>query len=303
MKIDVFTDRLRQEIEKRLGAEIRTEAAEVSMNNGVIRPGMQITKNPDVTLTVCTDTLLEAYISGMPFNEIVRRLIEDSKGIMKESEHVDVGANRSFEAVKDRICYRLVNRDMNRELLKEIPYVSFLDLAFCFYYGYCGDRIDGSIRINNSQMKQWGISTTELFGLAECNTQRLFPWECRSIIRVLEGGQQANATAGEGLPSDPDWFKQPFPMGILRNRQNLYGAACIHYPEVIARLAQEAGDDLYILPSSVHETLLLPKTGSISAQDLKEVICDTNREKVLPEEVLSGSLYYYSRSDQKVRII
>lgn len=303
MEMEALTEKLYQEIKKRYGEKIRTGAAAVRMNNGIMGTDMQIIMKPDVILTVGMDKVLEDCISGIPFKDIIRKLMEDIEKIMEKCKNINTNFFHSFGAVKDRICYRLVNRDKNRELLSEIPHVVFLDLALCFYYACCGNMVEGSIQIDNYHMKQWDTSTTELLGLAACNTQRLLPWECRSVMRILEGRQQEEATTGEGLPSDSDWFKQPVPMSVLGNRLNLYGAVCIHYPEVLGRLAQEAGNDLYILPSSVHETILLPNRGGVSAQELKEMICDINRELVLPEEVLSDSLYYYSRSEQQVRII
>lgn len=96
----------------------------------------------------------------------------------------------------------------------------------------------------------------------------------------------------------------PFPK-VKMNRQTMYsltnriqinGAGLILIPEVLEAIREKTGRDYFILPSSIHEVQILPDDGSRSADSLKQVICDANRNFVGDERsMLTDSLYYYSR--------
>ena len=254
----------------------------------------------DVALTIYLDMLLEAYGSGTPFMTILNRLLD----ICREDpakKGIDMGFFRSFEKVRDRICYRLVSRERNEGLLQEMPYVGFLDMAICFHYAYHDNALGaGTIPIHNSHMELWGTSIAELHGLARNNTERLFPWRCQSMAEALAdmAGPDGSLEGTAGL----DWSPEEVPMKILSNARRVHGAACVLYPGVLERLAWKEGRDLYVIPSSVHEMILLPDIGAQQPMELKEIIREVNRTQVDPAEVLSDSLYRYSRAEGRLSI-
>ena len=45
----------------------------------------------------------------------------------------------------------------------------------------------------------------------------------------------------------------------LTNTEKLYGASAILYPNILSYFAKRLKADLYLLPSSIHEVLLLEK--------------------------------------------
>ena len=150
--------------------------------------------------TIYLDMLLEAYGSGTPFMTILNRLLDICRMEVEKSS-IDMEFFRSFEEVRDRICYRLIRKEGNEDLLEDIPYIGFLDLAICFYYAYHGEALgDGTVLIHNSHMELWGTCTVELFGLAKRNTKRLFPWTCQSMVEVLRemAGQDAETEDAAG---------------------------------------------------------------------------------------------------------
>ena len=98
-------------------------------------------------------------------------------------------------------------------------------------------------------------------------------------------------------------FFREVPLRVLSNVKRVHGAICMLYPDVLENLAQEEQRSFYILPSSVHEVILLADTGSGLPGELKAMIAEVNSTQVAPEEVLSDSLYYYDFTDKKVKII
>ncbi len=302
MGINEFARKVCGAVEKKLGAGHTVELREIRKNNGVLLHGMMIqSKSRNVAPTIYLDSFWDAYETGTSFSAVVGRLLaiywEGTPG-----NSIDIEFFRSYEAVKDRICYRLVGRKGNEALLEEVPHIEFLDLAICFYYAYCGKELgEGIILIHNSHMKMWDTSTSGLLGLAQSNTPRLFPWECSSMEDILNeltgrefGGESPSAQEGMGCQ---------IPMKVLSNTKKLHGAACILYPDVLEGIAAAERSSLYVIPSSIHEVILLTDRGNSSPDALRNMIVEVNGTQVAPEEILSDNLYYYDFNEKKVEIV
>ena len=288
MEMDEFAAEVCAAVKERLGSDYNVDVREVRKNNGVVLHGLTARyQQQNVAPTVYLEPFLELYGYGTAFGTVVRK-VEDALREELKKEPVDMGFFRSFDAVRDRICYRLIGRAGNEKLLEEIPHTGFLDMEVCFYYAYQGEALgNGTILIYNSHMEAWGTCTEELMGLARENTPRLFPWSCRSLQEVLE----EIALGGESF--------QDIPMKVLGNDRGAHGAACILYPGVLEEIAGEMGD-FFILPSSIHEVVLLPDTCGVDRESLKKMVREVNVTQVAPEDVLSDTLYRYDRAGRRV---
>lgn len=301
MGIQEFAQKICDAVERELGGGCHAQMREVRKNNGILRQGLLIHRQgQNVSPTIYLESYLESYEEGVPLAEIVRRVLCVYRESMPR-DSVDMAFFCSFEKVKDRICYRLVGRKGNESLLEDVPHIDFLDLAVCFYYAYQGKKLgEGSILIYNSHMEMWETTTADLLKVAESNTPRLFPWVCSSMEEVI-----AELADEEEMPGDcgAREIARDFPMQVLSNAGRTQGAACMIYPGVLERLAAERRCSFYILPSSIHEVLLLPEDIPGTAEDLKRMIAEVNCTQVAPEEVLSDSLYYYDFLERRVKII
>lgn len=305
MEMNIFAGKVRDAVEKKLGEAYKVEVREVQKNNGVVLHGLLIlTDDRNVIPTLYLEPFWEAYESGTSLAEIVRRLIriyrEDLPGTS-----IDMDFFRHFTGVSERICYRLIRQKENEELLKDIPYIPFLDLAICFFYAYRGEALgEGAILIHNSHMELWNTTVKELLELAQKNTPVLFPWRCNSMEQVL----REMMTEEEYMAEMPDAeesedFFAGNPLWVLSNEQRAQGASCILYPGLLKQLAEKEKKSFYILPSSIHEVILLTDQGMETHQQLKDMIAEVNRTQVAPEEVLSDSLYYYDFLKEKIQIV
>ena len=72
------------------------------------------------------------------------------------------------------------------------------------------------------------------------------------------------------------------------------------YPGVLKAFAEKLEQDFYVLPSSVHETILVPAGKGTDKDTLREIVTDINRTQVAEDEVLADSVYYYSRSKDQL---
>lgn len=298
MELKEFTKKICKAMEREFGEECRVELREVPKNNGVVLHGLLLVSGErNVIPTIYLDTFWEAYEGGVTFAEIVGRLVEIYR---REAggKSIDMDFFREFDRVKDRICYRLVGRKANEGMLADVPHIDYLDLAICFFYAYSGTELgEGSILIHHSHAEMWNTNALELLKLAEKNTPTLFPAHCFSMEELL------GETQTELPEEDYHDFLRSVPMKILSNEQKNQGAGCLLYEGVLERMAEEYEGNFYLLPSSIHETILLPDQGTESAESLRRMIYEVNRSQVLPEEVLSDSLYYYSREENRLEII
>ncbi len=303
MEINAFADKVCKAVRRELGAGYRVEVKKVRKNNGIIHYGLVIlSEGQNVAPTIYLDAFLDAYEQGSTFGMLIRKVLA-VYGMGKPGENVDLEFFLSFEKVKDRVCYRLIGMRGNEELLQEVPYIEFLDLAICFYYAYQGEQLgEGSILIHNSHVEMWGTCTAELMRLAQKNTPRLFPWICGSLRDIVSGMWEPEDGREEEVSLE-DSFGDGIPMKVLTNEKRTQGAACMLYPELLAQLAGKEERSFYIFPSSVHEVILMPDTGRGEAESFKQMIVEINDAQVAPEEVLSDSLYYYDLAEKRVKII
>ena len=298
MEISTFKVKVQKAVREVLGQEYTVELREVQKNNGVLLQGLTIRKGQDnVTPTIYLNAFWEAYEGGVTFAEIIKKIIsiyrEDGIG-----RKIDVSFFRDFEKVKEKICFRLVNREKNRELLEKVPYIPLLDLAVCFYYAFDGGGVEnGMIPIYRSHLDAWKVTDRELLECAMKNTPALFPYEIIPMQNALE----------DMIRELPEEMREEIlckiSMVILTNSRKTYGACSILYPGVLERMAKRMGGDFYMIPSSVHEFLLMPREQERGDEELKEMIAEVNRTEVSAEEVLSDHLYLYCCLEGKVRIV
>ena len=307
MTIYKFSKEIQERMEERLGAGYTVRLQKVQKNNGVHLQGLVIrNKEQNISPTIYLDDFYEAYCNGYTMKQIIESILK----IYEEDTpkgNIDMSFFKEFQSVKDRICYRLIDEKQNGELLQKIPHVKFLDLAVCFYYAYQSEELgNGSILIYYTHLEMWNVTKEELLALAHENTPRLFPWECSSMKKVIEELMQEEFELnGEYFLTEEDrkQFFKDVPMHILSNGARTYGAACILYPGVLEQLALKYQCDFYILPSSIHEVILLREGQTESVWELKQMIAEVNRTQVEIQEVLSNSLYYYSLKKRQIEIL
>lgn len=298
MEISTFKVKVQKAVKEALGQEYIVELREVQKNNGVVLQGLMIRKEEDrVMPTIYLNSFWEAYEAGVTFADIIKKIVSIYRedGIGKK---LDVSFFAEFDKVKDRICFRLVNREKNRELLDQAPYIPMLDLAICFYYALDNAGLNhGTIPIHRSHLELWGVTEKELLACAMQNTPRLYPCEVIPMENVLE----------DLLRELPENMRQEIlqrmSMKILTNANKTYGACSVLYPGVLEQMAEQMNGDLYLIPSSVHEMLVLPKEQERSEEELREMITEVNGTEISPEEVLSNHLYIYSRKEKKISLL
>ncbi len=307
MTISMFAEQVREQLLERLGEGHLVNVKEVCKNNDVKWMGVVVqTLGRNIAPTIYLDSFYEAYQVGMSMDSILLRILQIYRDESARGE-VNLDFFHDFEKVKDRICMRLVSRERNEELLKSVPHISYLDLELCFFYAYNSEELgNGIILLHNTHAAMWGTDAEELYEIALRNTPRLYPEDLNTMEKVIGDLLRARFEEdGEELipAGEREKFIKDVPMWILSNSEHSFGAAAIMYPGVLKSLGERFGRDFFIIPSSVHEVILLNDCNYSSAEDLKSIIKEVNRTQLEPHEILSDSLYCYLAEEDAVCVV
>ncbi len=214
----------------------------------------------------------------------------------------DIEKFLDFSEAKNNICFYLVNRDRNQEWLQFMPHRDFLDLSVAYYYRVESAYPDHAmIRVRNEHIAEWGITEEVLWPLARANCgEMLLPKlvtlkQMMEELQLLDDSDEQYDLVELTKCDAPDMF-------VLTNQDNFFGASCILYNGINDLFTASFSSNFYVLPSSIHECILLPDSGQLSPNDLKTMVREVNREFVLPEEILSDQVYYYDRLSRKISI-
>lgn len=297
MEFTSFTELVRKEISQRVGGAYEVKVVDVAKNNGVYLKGINImTKESNISPTIYLNDLYDAFCNDEITMESVVECVISGYNRNKVSNTVDLRDFLKFEKIKDNIVFKLVNTDRNCGLLEDIPHIPYLDLSIVFQCIVKEEMFNSAtILIHNAHMEAWGITVEELYEVAVKNTPKVHELEILNMNDVVKEMMEM-----QGF--DEEMPETPIPMYILSNKTKLNGAASMLYRNVLKDFATALGHDMYILPSSVHEVILLPAFGDEDEEELRSMVRETNESHVEPEEVLSDSVYYYERETGEIRV-
>lgn len=189
-----------------------------------------------------------------------------------------------------RITARLVNSEKNRGLPENAACVPFIDLSVVFRRVIrTSDDVIVSAAVTVEDAKRWGMDMDTMYKFAVSNTERMYPCVVSDLCSYIDAMYDGLMTkSGLGMHVQGSLF-------IVTNQKNCYGASTILCDGVLDRCAGMADDDIYLIPSSVHEMLFLRRGDVADPDDLRGMIFDANRSVVTEEEFLSDSVYLYKR--------
>lgn len=176
----------------------------------------------------------------------------------------------NLQSKKDSIIMNLVNTRRNEELLKNVPHREVMDLSV-IYRIIMERRADGmaTMLISNPLMEELGLTLEELDQIARENTARMFPPEIMKLSDFLY---------------------------VMTNESKIHGASTMICQEAVDQLEKEVGSDFYLIPSSIHEVIAIPRAyGDVC--DLLQLLEEGNRVCTRDYEILSNTVYQYDSSE------
>lgn len=286
-------------LEKELHGTGKVEIHRVTKNNRKELDGLMVLREGcSVAPALYLDEYFEDYQNGCSLGSIVGEITDFYRYGKDDTRGIDMDFYRDYEKVKDNVMFKLIHYEKNRELLEKVPYIHVLDLAAVFYCKYDHPMLGNiMILIYNSHLQMWGAEAADLYEASMVNTPKKLPVEIISMGDIMRQGilsEELDLTEQELaiFPMDSNIY-------VLTNYLRQFGAAAMLYPNVLQRFSMAVGGDFYIIPSSIHEVLLLPAK-DYSQELLKQMVVQVNKTQVAPEEVLSDSVYRYSKKLKKI---
>ncbi len=270
-------------------------------NNGVLVDTLVIhLKDYPLSPAIPVRPYYESYRLGTAIDTIMEKLAGDFFAGLYQPYTVPFGHLKDFEAVKEDIFIRAVNYERNKVMLSSCPYVKKLDLALTFRVRFFqGSEGLSSLLIDDRLLSQWSVTKEVLYEHAMRNTMAKFPPVIESSEDVLGEMLERGETA-------LGWDSVHVPLYILTNNLRLNGATAAFYPGVLKEFSEHlcsGGTDFYLLPSSIHEMMLVPsRDDGKSAVNYQRIVVSANQEVVRPEEVLSDSVYMYTYGRDEISI-
>lgn len=302
MSFEEFAEVVRKEIEKKFpDCEIRI--TDVKKENVGFRK--EITKC-NKNSKICPNVYLDSYYDSFEkHNACLKSIIEEIENILKfdeEKNDVDLGWYTNIEIVKGKLRISAMNKDMNADMLKEIPHRIVGDIAFYLYVDVdMKDRGKGSIKVRNEHLKVWNkeleetwqYSVDDLFDYAIENMLNFGKVHMITMENALIGMLTNECLYDKRREGKPDLTNEDSCMYILTNADKCQGAGIAACRDILDMIASRIGDGYYMIPSSRHEWLIIRNyDGNID--DLTEIIDTANHESVDRCDWLSNSLYRYS---------
>lgn len=291
MDRDVFFKSVAEEIKPLLPEDISDVVLKsIPKNNGISYTGLlAISSAINITPTIYLDGYYNEYLMGRPFESILSEIVETYNN-NRPNEDFDVDAFKNWDSAKDLLVRKLINYESNKVMLNDVPHKKIEDLALVYQMAlpsFMGDY--ATILVNNAFAKIWDVSLDELDRVAAENTKILHPYALDSMEHMLQ-----ELSGGLTIP-----YMAPFDMRVLTNDIKTHGAVQVLDPEVMDEVAKLIGNEFYVIPSSIHEVLIMPLNTDYDYIDLEEMVKEVNATELKEDEVLSDKVYIVDADNHK----
>ncbi len=296
-----FREKLIKELQKRM-PDTDIFPQDTKKNNGVVFSGITIRDNSsNVAPHICTDGLYYDCQNGdKDMDGVIDSVLEVYEKI-KPEESFNVSEILDYSKARSKLNGRLVNTEKNSGALTELPHRNFFDLSLTYFVDITRDGDEGcsSIQVTNAHMEKWDVTEDDLYeqfkeSMEQNDRSRMQPVMDALAEVANRSPEEVKALCGNIVIA---------PMYVLSNSRKLNGAVEILNKKAMEKAAETIGDDFYILPSSIHETILVPVRGKEDEADkLAEMVACVNSSEVPDTEILSNHVYRYRRQSRRIEL-
>ena len=236
--------------------------------------------------------LCQSSLTGM--EDVIRRMADI---VQENTIPVDLSLVTDYGRTKENLFIRVCDAGRNGELLKNIPHTRIDDLAVTYHILRSIDAGGmSSMTVTSQMMADLGITKEQLHQDAIENSPRLFPPMIENIgtmLRLFE--MKAAGLEEEDISEIRKTMDQDMqiPMLVVTNREQINGASALFYPGILDQVGKMMGEGYFILPSSVHEWIIVPDREGFDANEMQVMIMDANQNAVTPDIQLGDEAYHY----------
>jgi hypothetical protein len=304
LRFNDFVQTVADKLSAKLGGNYIVSVNTINKNNGLSLKGICIRQIDSNTAPVIyLNDYYRDCVNGRAFDDVVADILTVYRGCDKNVAIVD---EFNWDKIKDKVILRLVNYEMNQRMLHNMPHkivMNDLTVTFQIMVDYTTEGLRSAV-ISNELFQRIGTTVDDMYEIALENTMKLFPASIRDmneiILSMLNTGMEDMEDCQELKDLNIPTGEEPR-MYVLSNNTGIYGAATLLYPGVLKEFVEKTGYDLFILPSSLHEIILVPVTSNdYRVEDLKSMVSEVNQNNVPREDILSNNVYRFSRKENRI---
>ena len=289
-----FADEVKSAMRSRY-PENSVELKRVTKNNGVIYTGITVSgEDEKVYPTMYLEPFYEETVNGALTDDLIDRMcgVYESRRLGKT---LSLDHLWEYTTVKDRLRCKLINLEANGPMLENIPYRRFMDLAIV---PYCivtesdiGRQLPGeaSFVITYKNLEMWNVEADTVI---EDSIRNTLSEEKPSITGMYEMLKQLNPALSQAAEDE----MKRCPMYVMTT-QGCNGAVSMIYEDKLREFCERIGSDVYVIPSSINEIILVPCEEDTSTMMLNDMVKEVNATQLEPVEVLSDHVYYFVRDE------
>lgn len=305
MTYEEFKDEVKERILNYLGPEYvnaKVDIIEVTKNNDQIYESLHIIKpESKVIPAIRLKDFYQEYSDGMGMDSVLLEMVCTFLEAVRQKNTIFVFDMQDYKNIEDKLYIKVINKERNTKYLKDAftRDVSGTDLVATVRF-ICGEVSEGTMEsclVDKKMLEMWGIEDDQVYERALRNTYEYFPvkLECmKDVLRELVGIENFEDSVEKKETSEETEIY------VLTNSIKTEGAAVMLYPGVLQECAKKIEGDLLILPSSIHELLLIKDNGCLSIDNAQSMVMMINRAEVKTEDVLSDEVYRYDWGERKL---
>lgn len=284
-----FINDLFETLTERFDGEIRKNTVQKANKKSLIgftfiEKGNESGANP----TLYPENYYEKYVAGVDIEDIaddMLAVVEKSSG---KNLGFDVDTLTNWELVKGKVRPMVVSKENNAEYLSNMAYTDTkTDLAIIYSIVLSSDDSGmANVKITKQMLEKYGITMTELKKVAFKNAESLYEFKnIMDELMELMGIESEEMAREMGIERSPMW--------VLSTEDRTNGAGMMFVPKVMKAIKERLGiEQFYILPSSIHEVLVV-NMSEATPSELRNMVREVNATQVSPEERLSDNVYFY----------
>ena len=290
-----FVDQVAKDIKDVLGDELQSvnvTARQVEKLQGESYYGISVQpESSNIGVTMNLKAAFDRYQDGASYDEALQMVGDAVEDGMFNRPDVRMNELMDYDVMKEKLMVQVVPTKGNEEMLAGIPHKEQEDMSMVYRFVFdSNEQVMASSVVTNGMLQQYGITADRLHADALANAQEHFPAKIRSMQEVL----------ADIMGIEPEMMPDPDEAGMFVATCNngVNGAGCIFYPEFMDQAAEKFQGDFFILPSSLHEVILLPDNGQMDFHELEAMVQQINETEVAHQDRLSDSVYHYDSQDK-----
>lgn len=294
MDYENFKEQFVADVKDRLaeqGADVKVSVNEVNKLNESYEAITVTPEGSNIGVNMSLEKFYDAVQDGTPYDSVVGKAVETISRGIEQRPDIDVAALTDYSQMKEKLAMEVVSAEANKEMLENVPHQNMEDMAVVYRFILSSDEEGrASILVTNQILENMGVTPEQLHADAMENAPQIKPAEIKGMSEVMAEMMGFDQAEMLGIfpvdPKDEQMFVATVP-------DKVHGAGVLAYQDFMDQASERVGGDFFILPSSIHEVLIVPDNGKMDLKDLENMVKEVNATQVAPADKLTDSVYHY----------